>query len=113
MTEALVERMQYMLPGDLFDSVPPLLMRYFLGAEHAAMIGIQDDRFAKLLAGPLRLGGMTLSDLLRDSRVIGQIAERLGQVLVQSLVYVQRGGNRPSFSIPSELRQKWGVNWTS
>jgi hypothetical protein len=113
MTDALVKQMQYVLPGDLFDGIPPLLIRYFLGAEHATMIGIRDDRFAGVLSGPLRLGGMTISDLMRDSRVIAQITERLGQVLVQSLVYIQRGGNRPSFAIPSELRQKWGVNWTS
>jgi hypothetical protein len=33
--------------------------------------------------------------------------------VLQSLVFIERGGNRPSFAIPADLRQQWGVNWVS
>jgi hypothetical protein len=37
----------------------------------------------------------------------------MGQLLIGSIMFVGRGGNRPSFAIPTELREVWGVNWTS
>jgi hypothetical protein len=31
--------------------------------------------------------------------------------LIEALVWVTRGGRRVPFTIPTELRQTWGVNW--
>jgi len=118
MTKALVESVQYQLPGNLFDDAPALLIRYFLGNEHAAMIGIQQtpleaSGLRSVLTLPLQAGGEALSDLIHDSQAIAGIAEKLGKLLINSIVLVERGGNRPTFTIPKELQQQWGVNWTS
>jgi hypothetical protein len=118
MTKALIESIQYQLPGDVFDDAPGLLMRYFLGAEHAGMIGVAPALLEKsglrsLLTLPLQVGGEVLTDLVHDSAAISQLAELMGKVLINSVVLVQRGGNRPSFTIPTELALQWGVNWTS
>jgi hypothetical protein len=118
LTSALIESMQYQLPGNIFDGAPPLLIRYFLGDEHASMLGVhktllEQSGLHRLLTGPLRLGGEVLSDLIHDSAAIARLAETMGNILINSIVLVQRGGNRPTFSIPKELRQQWGVNWTS
>ena len=118
MTKALIESIQYQLPGDVFDDAPGLLMRYFLGAEHAGMIGVAPALLEKsglrsLLTLPLQVGGEVLTDLVHDSAAISQLAELMGKVLINSVVLVQRGGNRPSFTIPTELALQWGGNWTS
>jgi ER-bound oxygenase mpaB/B'/Rubber oxygenase, catalytic domain len=113
MTRALVETMQYMLPGNLLDGLPALFISYFLGREHAGMIGIGQDGLADVVAAPLRIGGTVFSGLLRDSQPLRALAEKVGQLLINSIVYVERGGNRPSFTIPAELKQQWGVNWVS
>jgi hypothetical protein len=42
-----------------------------------------------------------------------QLAQHAGKLIVGSVVLVERAGNRPSFSIPTELKQQWGVNWFS
>jgi hypothetical protein len=93
-------------------------MRYFLGAEHAGMIGVAPALLEKsglrsLLTLPLQVGGEVLTDLVHDSAAISQLAELMGKILINSVVLVQRGGNRPSFTIPTELALQWGVNWTS
>jgi hypothetical protein len=118
MTKALVQSVQYQLPGNLFDDAPALLIRYFLGNEHAAMIGIEETPIERsglrnLLTGPLQIGGAILTDLVHDSSAVADLAEKLGKVLINSIVLVQRNGNRPTFTIPTELQQQWGVNWTS
>jgi hypothetical protein len=28
-------------------------------------------------------------------------------------VWVERGGNKPAFSIPTALRETWGVDWVA
>ena len=93
-------------------------MRYFLGEEHAAMIGVEPSLLERsglrsILTLPLQVGGEVLTDLVHDSGAIAVLAERVGQVLINSIVLVQRGGNRPTFTIPTELKLQWGVNWTS
>jgi hypothetical protein len=118
MTKALIESIQYQLPGDIFDDTPGLLMRYFLGDEHAGMIGVdqsllEQSGLRSLLTLPLQVGGEVITDLVHDSAAISVLAEKLGKVLINSIVLVQRGGNRPTFTIPKELQLQWGVNWTS
>lgn len=118
LTRSLVQSVQYQLPGNLFDLVPELLIRYFLGTEHAAMLGVNEEgvgfnALRKLITLPLTAGGVALSDLLKNSAALSEIAEKVGKILINSIVLVERGGNRPSFTIPQELRQTWGVDWVS
>jgi len=118
MTKALIESVQYQLPGNLFDAAPSLLIRFFLGEEHATMLGVdqtalEQSGLRSLLTRPLQVGGEVLTDLVHDSPAIADLARKVGQVLINSIVLVERGGNRPTFTIPTELRQQWGVNWTS
>jgi hypothetical protein len=112
LTKALVDMMANTLPGDVFGHVAPLLIRYFLGKEWASWLGIE-GHFLNLMAGPLRLLGLEAGTILEDSQALSALAEKVGHLLIESLVYVERGGNRPSFTIPVELRQQWGINWLS
>ena len=118
LTKSLVQSVQYQLPGNLFDAAPELLIRYFLGKEYAAMLGVEEsglkfDTWRDLITVPLTAGGALLSDLLNNSAVFSELAEKVGKLLINSIVLVERGGNRPTFTIPLELRQEWGVNWVS
>ena len=113
LTSALIGMLVKMLPGDVFDPVPRLMIRYFLGQQWAQWLGVEDGFLADLAAAPLRLGELTFSGAIEDSKTMSAIAEKAGQAVIDSIVYVARGGNRPSFAIPLELRQQWAVNWTS
>lgn len=113
MTKALVDMLANIVPGDLFRHIPALLIRYFLGAQWAAWLGIAERPWTELALAPLKLLGRPASDILNDSRAARALAEKFGQLLIGAIVHVERGGNRPSFTIPAELRQQWGANWTS
>ncbi len=113
LTKALVDMMASTLAGDAFSHAAPLLMRCFLGATWAGWLGIEEPSWETALAAPLRELGFEASALLERSKAFSALAEHVGQLIVESIVYIGRGGNRPSFSIPMDLREQWGVNWRS
>ncbi len=113
LTKALVDMMASTLPGDVFSHAAPLLIRCFLGATWASWLGVEEPSWETALAAPLRALGFEASALLERSKAFSVLAEHVGQLIVESIVYVGRGGNRPSFSIPVDLREQWGVNWRS
>ena len=36
---------------------------------------------------------------------------KMGRLLINAAVLIERHGNRPAFAIPQQLKQQWGVNW--
>jgi ER-bound oxygenase mpaB/B'/Rubber oxygenase, catalytic domain len=113
LTKALVDMMASTLPGDVFSRAAPLLIRYFLGSTWAGWLGVEEPPWETALAAPLRVLGIEASALVERSKALSALAEHAGQLIVESIVYVGRGGNRPSFNIPVDLREQWGVNWRS
>lgn len=113
LTRALLDMIAYALPGDVFRKVPPALTQHFLGQPWAGWLGVEPGALAEALFAPLKLLGFGIGALVESPGVLHNLAQILGRQLVQAIVFVERGGNRPSFSIPAELRQTWGVNWVS
>ena len=112
MTMALVKAIQYQLPGNLLDGTPAIFITYFLGPETAAKIGIENGKLAGAITKPLSLFGAVLSGIERDA-LVAAAARKISNLLINSAVLLERGGDRPTFSIPEELKQQWGVNWLS
>jgi hypothetical protein len=110
MTRALVQAMQYELPGNLLDPLPAFFIAYFMGKENAAVLGIQDEPLVGVIREPLSLFGEVLSEACREP-FVAATAEKAGKLLLESTLLVARGGNRPAFSIPDALKEQWGVNW--
>jgi hypothetical protein len=112
LTKALLDLVDSTLPGDVFRHVAPLLIRLFVGDECAEWLGVEDHG-SEVLLKPLQFLGIEANQLIARSGALSMLAERLSPILLKALLFVDRGGNRPTFSIPTELRQKWGVNWLS
>ena len=113
MTRALVQMLQHVVPGDLFDAVPEVLMRYFLGDRTADLLAVAPGHAAEILLGPLQLLVHTESTLMRSSSELARLHERFGRALIEGIVLVGRGGKRIPFTVPTELLQAWGVNWVA
>jgi hypothetical protein len=113
MTAALTKMLADIIPGNLFRQTPKLMIRYFLGETWAKWLGAEESWWVDAAVAPLKFLGMERSDILNDSGAMRQLAQHAGKLIVGSAVLVERAGNRPSFSIPTELKQQWGVNWFS
>ena len=112
MTAALVRMMQYYLPGALFDPVPAALMRYFL-KDYADLLGVGRPTIEEAVFAPLHVVNAIASANIHASEPIARLHEIFSRKLIEGLIFAGRGGKRIPFTIPTELRQAWGVNWTS
>ena len=109
MTKALVDMMQYNLPGNLLDPLVPLYISYFMGKENAGLLGLQEGPTDWLRA----FNGLdTVLSANRDE-ALARTAAKMSRLLINSAVMVVRGDNRPSFAIPEQLKEQWGVYWLS
>jgi uncharacterized protein (DUF2236 family) len=113
MTRALVQMLQHNLPGNLLDAAPELLMRYLLGDQRADMLGVGKTNWEKFLLLPLTGLNLAEGEALDHSAAASRLVEIFSQSLIRGFVWVERGGNKPAFSIPTALRETWGVDWVA
>ena len=109
MVEALVNLMEYSIPGNLFDGIAVSLIRYFIGDFKADSLGLPQDDWTQRLIRPLRFFN-ALTDETNDQIVaFAHIASLFGQKWLEGMLWLERGGERTQFNIPTELRQSWGM----
>jgi hypothetical protein len=113
MTRALVAMMQYHIPGNIFDAFPAALIRLLLGEEYADLLAVERNRMAEALLGPWRHLFALKDDLMDNASALRQLSEIFSRKLIEGLLLVGRGGQRVAFSMPTELRQTWGINWVA
>ncbi|MFN7992945.1 MAG: oxygenase MpaB family protein [Bryobacteraceae bacterium] len=113
MNDALIGMMQKYVPGNVFDCVPGMMIRYLLGDAHADLLGVPGTVPEEVIAAPLRLINAVVGQRLHASEPMARVSEAFSRSLIDGIVWVGRGGQRIPFTIPTELRQAWSVNWTA
>jgi len=108
MTEALVGMMQQHAPLHLFQHVPAVLIRYLLGDPWADILGVHCPPWEEALAGLLPLINIPFIDA-SHSKLMAEVCAWFSRHLIQEVILIDRGGNRPQFRMPAELRGKWGI----
>jgi hypothetical protein len=109
MTKALLELLDKMTPGYLFDDTIPPLIRHLIGEKTANLVGVPHDLgivsrianwfFTRVLARPGR----------RYARM-SRLAQPFGRELLRGLLnWENRGGDRASFAIPDHLAERWQI----
>ncbi len=109
MTRALVELLEHIVPGDLFDGMCATLIRHLVGDSTADLIAVPPSDWTRHLVKPLKLLGWVMDETDEQSRVNAKLAELFGRKLLEGIVWVSRGTERPPFRIPSELGESWKV----
>jgi uncharacterized protein (DUF2236 family) len=110
LTKALLELLDRITPGNLFDGMPATLMRHLLGNATAELLAVPPADWTRILVGPLRVLGW-VSDEMVDLHgpPATRLVELMGRKLVEGLVWVNRGPERLPFRLPTQLRDSWDV----
>jgi hypothetical protein len=109
MTRALIELLEHIIPGNLFDGMSSTLIRYLMGDSTAELIAVPPADWTLALVKPLRLMGWLMDEGDEQNEVTAKLSELFGRKLLEGIVWVSRGGERPPFRIPDSLRETWKV----
>jgi len=104
LTKALLGFMALRSPGQLFAGFPASIMRQCVPDEIADMLGVPPANWTKAL---FFLENAILRGIDRFEfrhRNFSKLLESFSGRLVDQLVLIERGGNRPLFRIPKSLR---------
>jgi hypothetical protein len=109
MTQSLLAFYQERIPWRLLKGIPAALMRLFLVEEIADGLGIPRARFWTLviqILAPLS----ALADRVLSTGTNRWLCRRLTIRMIQHLIDVSRGGDRPLFQLPRTLDQAWRIS---
>lgn len=113
MAAALIRGFQELFRLPALRGLPATLMRAFLGDETfserdvATMLGVPPADWTDALRKLAAELAEQLDELGDDSPPAQRILRFCGQRFVEGMVWIQRGGKRPPFAIPQELRARW------
>ncbi len=109
LTASLVDYLEHILPGNLFDTMPSIMIRYFVGHDVADLLQVKKESglLAEYgMAWMRRLFGF-VDDLEDDSVILQKITEKVSFALLQALTYVYNDRKQVYFFIPPSLKTNW------
>jgi hypothetical protein len=109
LTRALLQMLEYTLPGTAFDGLPSSIMRHLMGNDVADMLGVPLADWTETLRRVLRVTARGLSVVADESESMNKLVRVFSRELIESLSWISRGGERTAFTIPETLRDSWGM----
>jgi hypothetical protein len=112
LTAALLQAMKTMLPLPL-NGVPAMMMRHFLhedpydGRDIASMLGVPPGKFTDLFLDAATGLGKLVNHCEEHSSLARKLIRHVGMDMIEGMLRLERGGNRPPFDIPAHLRTNW------
>lgn len=104
MTRALIEYMEYNLPGSALDGLPAALI-HDQNPPIAALLGVERPRLDGRWLGAIRTVSGLVDEALDQSAFIRRASEVAGRLTLQGLLLAYRGPRRAPFRIPLALRE--------
>ena len=104
LTDALLAFLRQQIPGRLLDGLPATIMRYCIDDNVADMLGVPRSNWTIYLLWLEEKFWRLLDRLEIRYQRRAAVVTRYSHALLQGLVTIERGGNRPIFQIPSSLR---------
>ncbi|MCI0398155.1 MAG: DUF2236 domain-containing protein [Chloroflexi bacterium] len=105
LTKALLDFMVTQTPGKLFDGLPRTTIRHSIDKPVADMLGVPRSNWTVLLLWLEELYWWIAGRFVHRHPRGSKLLQWFSYALVQELVKIERGGNRPLFTIPATLRQ--------
>jgi hypothetical protein len=111
-TKALLDfAREVMLPNDLLDNSPESLLTYFMGAEHAELLGVRNKKGCLAAIIPAAIAKFYRAVEKLEDRGIGleKLSNRLGLAVIRGMVHRFRSVKGRSLQVPAALAGEWGL----
>jgi hypothetical protein len=110
MTRALLDMLDGSGPARLVPGFGPAMIRHFVGDELADSLGVPPTTRTAAIVRRLSIGAFTAGVAQRRSRAARAVAGRVSRGLLRAYADFDRGGERPSFEIPTALAASWKIS---
>ena len=107
LTRALIDHLESLLPGTLFNRLPSSLIRFYIGDEAANALAVPAADWTKSLVKFLKFFAWGQSNVTSQLPMLAKLSELMGRKLLEGLYWAERGGERAPFEIPATLCQRW------
>jgi hypothetical protein len=107
MIAALVEMMRESIPGSL-AGLPPSMLRFFL-REDAKYLELPPADWTVVIVDAVHAITRAIDRITGADWLSRKLYSAFNEALIQAMLRVERGPNRPSFDIPDHLARRWGV----
>ena len=115
LTKAVHDFMAGMMPGNILDETPAILMRYFLGDKTADILEIEEENglFAQVLPKVLKTVFKAEEHLEKKNGLYKEIASRVSLAMLQGMLNYFNDYKGVHFYIPPSLTDNWklDVDW--
>lgn len=112
LTKAVIDFMQQIIPGNLFDDAPETIIRYLIGDEMSDMLNIpkQEDLIGKMI--PKLLGHIfdEMSEMEDRHLFIRKLITHFNHLMLQGMLNHFNDYKQVRFYIPPGLRTNWNLN---
>ena len=117
LTDACVQFMNYLIPGNSLNDVPAYFINYFLqdfsassGKDLSSFIGVSNsgDKKERILLGLTKLIIGKLSHL-EEHKFVREISSYFNRKLLEGIIHHFNDGKNVQFFIPPSLKKDWGL----
>lgn len=115
MTAKLIGLLEELTPAKRFDRYVPAIIRYLIDDDVADKLAVPPSELAVHLTRLRKAWNWVWTKVLRQpqrnavNRLITILAKPFGKAFMRALFDIERGGERPKFTIPDRLASDWGV----
>jgi hypothetical protein len=110
MTAAILTFAQSAVKLPWLQGLPATTIRHLVGGRTADIIGVPPRDWTALMLPPITTAMRLMSFFERQNKLmLGIVTGDLNRLLLEALIVLGRGGERPAFNIPTELAQQWGL----
>lgn len=108
LTQALLEFLHEVIPGETFDGVAETMMRYILGADLASQLGIREAHWSEMFVPWARRFGWLMDEAGDRSTTVATVLGKINLKMIAFLLEYQCDGE-PPLRVPKERLKEWGV----
>lgn len=109
MTRALVEMLDASRPGRMVPGFSGTMIRHFVGDELGDILGVPPAGRARGIIRRASVAAIAAGLAQQESRLVRRMSAIVSRALLHSYATFDRGGERPSFEIPTSLATTWRI----
>jgi hypothetical protein len=110
MTRALIDHLEDIVPGRMFDGFVSVMVRRMLDDRIAEFLDVPEEDWTRVLFLPF-YGATMLADRLGDrSALVAQAIDKFSRAILHLTAQGMHGGETMHFHVPETLSAAWGLS---